>query len=136
MELEKITKEIEEIAIDFKYDSYGVTDPELRESVASRLHDEWMKLGNFADDEEKMRDFRELTKEQFLESYSYLTEEEYDNTMRIEMESCRDEIANVIDHLDRIDIRLGDNEWKLHYTIGNCIDQLEGAMYELMYGEE
>lgn len=37
---------------------------------------------SFIDDEEKMRDFKELTKEEFLFSYSYLTEEEYDATMR------------------------------------------------------
>ena len=34
----------------------------------------------FLSDEEKMRDFYELTKEEFLASYSYLTEEEYDAT--------------------------------------------------------
>lgn len=34
----------------------------------------------FLDDEEKMIDFRALTKEEFLESYSYLTEAEYDAT--------------------------------------------------------
>ena len=34
----------------------------------------------FVDDGEKMRDFFDLTKEEFLESYSYLTEEEYDVT--------------------------------------------------------
>lgn len=38
---------------------------------------------NFIDDEEKMRDFLILSKDQFLESYSYLTEEEYDNTARL-----------------------------------------------------
>lgn len=38
---------------------------------------------NFVDDEEKMRDFYELSKDEFLMSYSYLTEEEYDNTARI-----------------------------------------------------
>lgn len=37
---------------------------------------------SFIDDKEKMRDFKELTKEEFLFSYSYLTEEEYDATMR------------------------------------------------------
>lgn len=36
---------------------------------------------NFLDDEEKMRDFVELSKAEFLASYSYLTEAEYDNTM-------------------------------------------------------
>ena len=34
----------------------------------------------FIDDKEKMRDFYELTKEEFLAFYSYLTEEEYDAT--------------------------------------------------------
>ena len=35
---------------------------------------------DFLDDKEKMRDFKLLTKQQFLNSYSYLTEQEYDNT--------------------------------------------------------
>lgn len=39
--------------------------------------------GNFIDDVEKMRDFKTLSKEEFLKSYSYLTEAEYDNTMKI-----------------------------------------------------
>lgn len=38
-------------------------------------------IANFIGDEEKMRDFVSLTKEEFLSSYSYLTEEEYDNTV-------------------------------------------------------
>ena len=38
-------------------------------------------LTHFADDEEKMADFKILTKEEFLFSYSYLTEEEYDLTV-------------------------------------------------------
>jgi len=32
---------------------------------------------DFTDDAEKMADYYTLTKEQFLRSYSYLTEEEY-----------------------------------------------------------
>jgi hypothetical protein len=36
-----------------------------------------MKLTDFTDDEEKMRDFFTLDKKRFLEMYSYLTEEEY-----------------------------------------------------------
>ena len=35
---------------------------------------------NFIDDDEKMIDFRTMSKDEFLRSYSYLTEEEYDNT--------------------------------------------------------
>jgi len=32
---------------------------------------------DFCDDAEKMVDFLQLSKEEFLESYSYMTEEEY-----------------------------------------------------------
>lgn len=35
---------------------------------------------DFINDKEKMRDFYKLSKREFLESYSYLTEEEYDST--------------------------------------------------------
>lgn len=34
----------------------------------------------FLDDPEKMRDFYALSKDEFLRSYSYLTEDEYDIT--------------------------------------------------------
>ena len=40
---------------------------------------------DFCDDEEKMEDFNELSKDEFLSSYSYITEEEY-NLTRIKME--------------------------------------------------
>jgi len=39
-------------------------------------------LKDFADDEEKMEDFLNLTKEEFLSSYSYLTEAEYELTKK------------------------------------------------------
>ena len=39
---------------------------------------------DFTDDIEKMKDFKLLTKEEFLSSYSYLTEEEYDLTEHID----------------------------------------------------
>ena len=42
----------------------------------------WINESNFTDDEEKMIDFNTITKDQFLNSYSYITEQEYDNTMR------------------------------------------------------
>lgn len=41
-----------------------------------------IKTASFIDDGEKMRDFFTLTKEEFLDSYSYLTEEEYDATAK------------------------------------------------------
>ena len=36
-----------------------------------------IKYKDFCDDAEKMVDFFQLSKEEFLESYSYMTEEEY-----------------------------------------------------------
>lgn len=36
---------------------------------------------NFIDDEEKMEDLFKLTKDEFLKTYSYLSEEEYQNTL-------------------------------------------------------
>ena len=39
-----------------------------------------IKYMSFTDDEEKMKDFYILSKEEFLQSYSYLTELEYDLT--------------------------------------------------------
>ena len=40
----------------------------------------YFKKKMFIDDVAKMDDFKELNKKEFLESYSYLTEEEYDIT--------------------------------------------------------
>ena len=44
-------------------------------------YEEKEKYTDFLDDKEKMRDFKKLTKEEFLKSYSYLTEEEYNLTL-------------------------------------------------------
>lgn len=54
---------------------------------------------NFIDDEEKMADFYELTKEEFLMSYSYLTEEEYDNTAKLVCDKER-EVNEIMNHYD------------------------------------
>tara|TARA_R110002110_G_scaffold377097_1_gene587589 strand:+ start:152 stop:328 length:177 start_codon:yes stop_codon:yes gene_type:complete len=40
------------------------------------------KYKSFTDDKEKMRDFYILSKIEFLKSYSYLTELEYDLTVK------------------------------------------------------
>ena len=45
---------------------------------------------NFLDDTEKMKDLFILTKEEFLESYSYLTEEEYNTTLELYKELNND----------------------------------------------
>ena len=41
---------------------------------------EEIELKNFANDREKIRDFAEISKDEFLCSYSYIEEEEYDAT--------------------------------------------------------
>ncbi len=41
-----------------------------------------MNHTSFIVDKEKMRDFKILTKQEFLNFYSYLTEAEYDLTVR------------------------------------------------------
>lgn len=43
---------------------------------------------NFIHDHEKMVDFLGLSKEEFMKSYSYLTDDEYENTKRIYENSC------------------------------------------------
>lgn len=41
-----------------------------------------MQHTSFITDKEKMSDFKILTKQEFLKSYSYLTEAEYDQTVK------------------------------------------------------
>ena len=41
-----------------------------------------MNIKDFTDDKEKMKDFYILSKAEFLQSYSYLTEREYDLTQK------------------------------------------------------
>lgn len=40
-------------------------------------------MNNFIDDQEKIEDILLLNKNEFLQSYSYLTEEEYNNTLKL-----------------------------------------------------
>ena len=59
----------------------------------------------FIDDVEKMRDFVELTRSEFLKSYSYLTEEEYDLTAK----ALWEELGDVcVDEEGRID-----TDWRI-----------------------
>ena len=53
----------------------------------------------FIDDSEKMKDFVKLTKKEFLESYSYLTEKEYDETAQTLLHKCL-ENYNIIEVKD------------------------------------
>lgn len=65
-------------------DGLDLTDQDkLVDLILKGLYPDDFKDGNFINDEEKMNDFFELSKSEFLESYSYLTEEEYDNTREL-----------------------------------------------------
>ena len=46
---------------------------------------------NFIHDYEKMVDFKNLSKDEFMRNYSYLTDDEYENTKRIYNKRCTDE---------------------------------------------
>ena len=59
-----------------------------------------IKNADFLTDEEKMRDFKALTKDEFLVSYSYLTEEEYDNTdSRFRLEKILCDLNRAVENL-------------------------------------
>jgi hypothetical protein len=79
---------------DTSEDDYAVLDRILSDSKAvlemqkiSLNHHNNIIVGidkqNFLNDEEKMADFKQLSKADFLKSYSYLTEKEYDNTQKL-----------------------------------------------------
>ena len=53
----------------------------MREAWVLSAREDWM--GNFLNDAEKMRDFRKMSKQEFLRFYSYLSEREYDSTKRL-----------------------------------------------------
>jgi len=52
------------------------------EEISKFINDTTIEYTSFITDKEKMRDFEILTKEEFLNSYSYITEAEYDLTVK------------------------------------------------------
>jgi len=52
------------------------------EEISKFINNTTIEYKSFITDKEKMRDFEILTKEEFLNSYSYLTEAEYDLTVK------------------------------------------------------
>jgi len=98
------------------------------------------RKANFFNDLDKMRDFIMLTKDQFLASYSYLTEDEYENTRVIYLKQHLDNkvkritetyelpagyITVHIDEDGKYTINLNGGVWV------NCLDGTE-AYEELM----
>ena len=72
---EEVTEE--EVSSDTYYEELDWTDEEEKEE-----QEVTPIYGSFINDKEKMRDFYILSKQEFLQSYSYLTELEYDLTAR------------------------------------------------------
>lgn len=117
------TKELWEEAQKRARENYGVDEWEELDKYQREdcVHAEYEKLikeenevNHFLSDAEKMRDFKELSKEEFLASYSYLTEEEYDNTAREvakEIYNFYDEFTDEIDKptIGDIMVEMGDN---------------------------
>mgnify|MGYP001632675387 CR=1 FL=1 len=66
-------------------------------------------MKSFIDDTEKMKDFQNLTKDEFLKEYSYLSEEEYDNTKKL-YDSLLDKVKNY----DEIKIKQEELQTKLN----------------------
>ena len=63
-------------------DDYPTYDESVNMTLREKGHySSNIPARDFCDDEEKMADFNKLTKQEFLDSYSYLTEEEYQLTM-------------------------------------------------------
>lgn len=67
--------------------AFGVASAERHIETIRKCIDSYRKelrsgYADFFDDAEKMRDFYVMSKKEFLESYSYLTEEEYELTRR------------------------------------------------------
>lgn len=79
---------IQDNKMEWGYGYYYGTDIEkakndFKDALAGKSLENTFKEKSFQDDEEKMRDFYKLSKEDFFNSYSYLTEEEYENTKKI-----------------------------------------------------
>lgn len=66
-------------------------------------------LQTFIDDKEKMKDFKNLSKNEFLKSYSYLDEIEYDNTKKL-----YDSLLGKIKNYDETKIKQEELQTKLN----------------------
>ena len=61
------------------------------------------KVSDFCSDWEKIRDFKILSKHEFLRSYSYLTEAEYEQTRKkMQMEMEKDLEEKIVEEIGRM----------------------------------
>lgn len=78
---------------------------------------------NFINDDEKMRDFFIMNKKSFLASYSYLTEAEYDNTLKILCKTDPLEICRRFYNLGQNDPKIKTED--VPELVGQVIDTFE-----------
>ena len=106
-ELERLINEVEEV-----HESTDFFDEEDKDDPSKE---------NFIDDAEKMADFVELTKSEFLSSYSYLTEQEYNNTRNL---------VSPISYRDyTIEFNAKNDEW-FAYKTSDPLDENRTAFYD------
>ena len=96
--------EIKDNKIDWGYGYYYGTDLEKAKTdfadvLAGKSLTDTFNDMNFINDEEKMRDFYNLSKDDFLNSYSYLSEKEYENTKRYALENRNYYVSKVKEQL-------------------------------------
>lgn len=91
---------IQDNKIDWGYAYYYGTNEnkaknDFKEVLAGKTLENTFATMNFIDDEEKMRDFYRLSKDDFLSSYSYLTEQEYEQTKKYVLENRNHYVSRV-----------------------------------------
>ena len=93
-----------------------------------------MLLGTFLTDVDKAYDFLELSKVEFLESYSYLTEQEYDETNAEFLSDKTGNLAELMRDAENMLIEENtyfDNENTNPYKYANITgEQLKSRVYE------
>ena len=98
----------------------ALTSQKKEQETASHspVGNEPKELTSFIDDEEKMRDFRKITKEEFLESYSYLTEAEYEMTEKEAFCLTVPELNIDVDmrKIDHIEVQTPNNKLIFYYS--------------------
>ena len=77
--------------------SWAAQTPDVDWSDESSVNEFFEILCGFMDDEEKMRDFREISKEEFLSSYDYLSESEYEATERAVEREWKKEVQEFLE---------------------------------------
>lgn len=96
----------------------GLSNSMMTVESGGRKEIEMEKRINFLTDEDKMRDFYEMDKEDFLEFYQYLTEEEYDATLAAAFKNLFDAVDWYIDESDHPYIKKID-DIRADYMFGN-----------------